>query len=94
MRSLKSMVGKIVIARIPALDQEDMVLVKLHKVETIGIWIEHEDFTEKMMLRCEIAASRTTPVMFVPFQGVDFILGAIDSMALSEKAFGVSEEGD
>lgn len=92
MRPLKSMVGEIIMARIPALDKEDMVLVKLHKVETTGVWIESQDFTETVMSRCAIAASRTTVLMFVPFQGIDYILGSIDSIALSEKAFGLSDE--
>ena len=92
MRTLKSMVGEIIMARIPALDKEEVVLVRLHMVEASGIWVESQDFTETVMSRCEIAASRTTVLMFVPFQGVDFILGSIDSIALSEKAFGLSGE--
>jgi hypothetical protein len=92
MRPLKSMVGEIIMARIPALDKEEIVLVTLHMVEASGIWVENQDFTETVMAKCKIAASRTTVLMFVPFQGVDFILGSIDSMSLSEKAFGVSDE--
>jgi hypothetical protein len=92
MRPLKSMVGEIIMARIPALDKEEMVLVKLHMVEATGIWVESQDFTETVMRRCGIAASRTTVLMFVPFASVGFVLGSIDSMSLSEKAFGVSDE--
>ena len=92
MRTLKSMVGEIIMARIPALDKEEMVLVTLHMVEASGIWVESQDFTETVMRRCEIAASRTTVLMFVPFHGVDYILGSIDVMSLSERAFGVSGE--
>jgi hypothetical protein len=90
--SLKNMIGTVVIARIRAIDNEEMVLVKLHKVEAAGVWIEDQNFTDKLMLRCGIAASRTIPVVFVPFQGIDFILGSIDSLSLSERAFGVSDE--
>jgi hypothetical protein len=92
MRPLKSLVGEIIMARIPALDKEEIVLVKLHMVEATGVWIESQDYTETVMSRCKIAASRTTVLMFVPFAGVSFILGSIDSMSLSEKAFGVSDE--
>jgi hypothetical protein len=92
MRTLKSMIGETIIARIPALDKEEMVLVTLHKVEATGIWIESQNFTETVMAKCKIAASRTTVLMFIPFHGVDFILGSIDLMSLSEKAFGVSDE--
>jgi hypothetical protein len=92
MRPLKSMVGEIIMARIPALDKEEMVLVTLHMVEAAGIWVESQDFTETVMSKCGIAASRTTVLMFVPFHGVDYILGSIDVMSLSERAFGVSDE--
>jgi hypothetical protein len=92
MPTLKNMVGETIMARIRALDKEDMVLVKLHKVEASGIWVESQDFTETVMSRCEIAASRTTVIMFIPFHGVDYILGSVDSMSLSEKAFGLGED--
>jgi hypothetical protein len=92
MRPLKSMIGEIIMARIPALDKEEMVLVTLHMVEAAGVWVENQEFTERVMTKCKIAASRTTVIMFVPFHGVDYILGSIDSIALSEKAFGLSDE--
>jgi hypothetical protein len=92
MQTLKGLVGTLVIASIPALDEEEMVLVKLHKVESAGVWVEHQGFTDRMLLRCEIAVSRTTVIVFVPFEGVNFILSSIDSVALSETAFGLSGE--
>jgi hypothetical protein len=46
MRSLKSMVGEMIIVRIPALNQDEMSLVKLHGVEANGLWIESQDFTD------------------------------------------------
>jgi hypothetical protein len=92
MRTLKSMVGEIIMARIPALDKKEMVLVTLHMVEAAGIWVESQEFTETVMAKCNIVASRTTVLMFVPFHGVEYVLGSIDSLSLSEKAFGVSDE--
>ena len=91
-KSLKTLVGEVIMARLPVLDKEDMVLVKLHKVEAAGIWVESQDFTETVMTKCKIVASRTTVLMFIPFHGIDYILGSIDSMSLSETAFGLSEE--
>jgi hypothetical protein len=94
MQTLKGLVGTLVIASIPALNnEEEMVLVKLHKVESAGVWVEHQGFTDRMLLRCQIAVSRTTVIVFVPFEGVNFILSSIDSVALSETAFGLGEDG-
>jgi hypothetical protein len=91
MRSLKSMVGEMIILRVPVLDSEEMSLVKLHAVETNGIWIESQDFTDAMMKKLQLTASATTLVLFVPFQSIEFIVGSNNSLCLSERAFGPSD---
>ena len=93
MRSLKSMVGEMIILRVPALDSEEMSLVKLHAVETNGIWIESQGFTDAMRKKLGLTASATTLVLFIPFQGIEFIVGSRNSLCLSESAFGISNEG-
>lgn len=89
MRTLESMVGEVVIARIPLLDSEGMMLLKLHGVEASGIWLESQDFTNQLMEKFRFVSSRTTPLVFVPFDKVDFIIGSLDSLSLSESAFGL-----
>ena len=91
MRSLKSMVGEMIILRVPALESEEMSLVKLHAVEASGIWIESQDFTDAMMKKLQLTASATTLVLFVPFQSIEFIVGSKNSLCLSERAFGLSD---
>lgn len=91
MRFLKSMVGEMIIVRAPVLDPKDMSLVKLHAVETSGIWIESQDFTDAMMKKFQLSASATTLVLFVPFQSIEFIVGSNNSLCLSEIAFGLSD---
>jgi hypothetical protein len=88
-RTLASMVGEVIIARIPLLDAEGMTLVKLHGIETHGIWIESQDFTNELMERFRFSSSRTTPLVFVPFDKVDFIIASLDSLSLSERSFGL-----
>lgn len=93
MRPLKSMVGETIIVRVPILDPEEMSLVRLHGVDANGIWIECQDFTDALMKRCRLATSVTTPVLFVPFTSIEFILGSVRSLSLSESAFGLGEDG-
>ncbi len=88
-RSLRSMVGEIVIARIPALNADEMTMVKLHKVEATGIWIESQGFTDAMMKKCNLATSVTTLLLFVPFHRIEYIVGSIRTLSLSEKALGL-----
>jgi hypothetical protein len=93
MRPLKSLVGEMIIVRIPILDPEEMSLVRLHGVDANGIWIECQDFTDALMTRCHLASSVTTPLLFVPFARIEFILGAVRALSLSETAFGLAEDG-
>lgn len=83
------MVGEVIIARIPLLAPESLVVVKLHGIEVFGIWIESQEFTNQLMQKFRMSTSRTTPLVFVPFAKIDFILASLDSISLSEPAFGV-----
>lgn len=89
MRTLASMVGEVIIVRIPVLDAEGMTLVKLHGIEAHGVWIESQDLTNELMAKFRCSTSRTTPIVFVPFAKLDFIIAALDSLSLSEPAFGL-----
>ena len=88
MRSLKSMIGEVLVARIPALDRQSMVIVKLLKVENTGIWIESQAFTERMLARFRAVASPNTLVLFIPFEQIEFIVNSADIPCFSEKALG------
>ncbi len=83
--------GTLIVARIPALDHDNMVLVRLRKVEACGIWVESQNFNETMLQKFGMATSATTLVLFVPFSGIEFIVSSVNSVALSETAFGLNE---
>ena len=78
------MIREVIIMRIPLLDADGMMLVKLHGIEAQGIWVESQDLTNGLMEKFDFSSSRTTPLMFVPFAKVDFILASLDSLSLSE----------
>ena len=86
------MIGEVIMARIPLLDADGMMLVKLHGVEANGFWIESQDFTNELMQKFHCFSSRTTPLIFIPLGKIDFVLGCLESLSLSESAFGLSEE--
>ena len=92
MRTLHNMIGEVIMARIPLLDTDGMMLVKLHGVEANGLWIESQDFTNELMQKFHCFSSRTTLLIFIPFGKIDFVLGSLESLSLSESAFGLSEE--
>jgi hypothetical protein len=81
--------GEVILVPIPLLDTDGMILVKLHGIEAQGIWIESQEFTNQLMEKFRFVSSRTTPLVFVPFDKVDFIIGSLDSLSLSESGFGL-----
>jgi hypothetical protein len=86
------MIEEVIIVRIPLLDADGMMLVKLHGIEAHGVWVESQDFTNQLMEKFHFVSSRTTPLVFVPFDKVDFIIASRDSLSLSESGFGISRE--
>ena len=75
------MIGEIVIVRIPLLD-DGLLLIKLLGVEASGIWIESQSFTDRLMEKFRCTSSRTTPIVFVPYDKLDFIIASLDSLGL------------
>ncbi len=88
---LKELVGKLVVMRIPALDQNDLVFVKLLRLEPVGLWIESHRYNAEMLERFDMPVSSTTLIQFVPFAAISYIVSSIESIALSETAFGIGE---
>lgn len=89
--SLREMVGTLIVARIPVLDKENNVFVRLHRVEMSGIWVESKTFNQDMLEKYEIPASITTLVLFIPFSGIEYIISSVECVSLSETALGLSD---
>ena len=81
------MVAEVIIVRISLFDDDGMLLVKLYAIEAHGIWIESQDFTNQLMEKLYFSTYRTTPIVFIPLDKVDFIMGALDSLSFSERTF-------
>ena len=63
--TLASMIGEVIIVRVPLLDADGVMPAKLHGIEAQGIWIESQDFTNQLMEKFRFASSRTIPLVFV-----------------------------
>jgi hypothetical protein len=84
------MTGKMIVARIPVLADE-MVLIRLHGLEATGIWVESRDFNESILQKHQMAASTTSLILFIPFSGIDFIVSSVLSVSLSERLLGLDD---
>lgn len=59
--------------------------VKLHGVESGGIWIEQQALTEVALELLQQSVLVCTPIMFVPYSSMQFAVALLDKVALSEK---------
>lgn len=89
--SLREMVGTLIVARIPAIDKENNVFVRLHRVDMGGIWVESRTFNQDMLDKYEIPASVTTLVLFIPYSGIEYIISSMECVSLSETALGLRD---
>jgi hypothetical protein len=88
-KSLTEMIGDLIVARIPVLDKENKIVVRLRKVEQSGIWVESQAFNESTLEEYGMPVSVTSLLLFIPFSGIDYILSSIETIARSETAFGL-----
>jgi hypothetical protein len=85
---LKHLIGQEVLAVILPIHQTELQEVRLLGVELGGIWIESEVMTQSV-LRNIGAATGKTPLFFVPYAQIKFLMGVSEKIALSESSFGV-----
>jgi hypothetical protein len=88
---LREMVGRLIVARIPALDPNDLIFVKLLRLEAAGVWIESHRYNAEMLERFDVPVSSTTLIQFVPFAAISYIVSSIEKTVLSGSAFGLDE---
>jgi hypothetical protein len=75
----------------PALDQNDLVFVKLLRLEAAGVWIESHPYNAEMLDRLDAPVSSTTLIQFVRFAAISYIVSSIEKTALSKTVFGLDE---
>jgi hypothetical protein len=89
MPQLKDMIGQNIVALVPYFDRATPQLLKLHDVESGGIWVENQSFTDMALKKVGVQTAPKTPLFFLPWPSVTFVISSLDSPALSETAFGV-----
>jgi hypothetical protein len=88
MINFEALIGKTVPIMIPIMNPNGLVDAIIRGVEAGGIWIECENLTQSVLVALGVSALKT-PVFFVPFQQIKFASYGSETLALSDKAFGV-----
>jgi hypothetical protein len=85
------MVGQTIGAIIPSFGSNTVLqFVKLHGVETGGLWLESQKATNDFLTRIGAQAAPKTAVFFVPYHQITLVIASLDSPSLNEKSFGVT----
>lgn len=85
---LESLIGKKVLACISMMGNTKLNEIVIHGVETGGLWIESEKYARLWVEKLDVPAIRT-PLFFVPYSGIQFVLHSLEKLELSEEKFGV-----
>ena len=89
MKLLKEMIGEEIVAMVPMIDQKIFQVLILHAVEDGGIGVESQALTNVMLDQLKQVSSSKTPLFFLPFHQILFLIQSTEKTSLSEKAFGV-----
>lgn len=84
--SLNELVGTNLIGRIPFLRTGMDINIKIHRVETSGLWIESQDLTDAALSLFGVTSAQRTVVLFVPFYQIQYLVYALDVPSISDKA--------
>jgi hypothetical protein len=82
--NLSELVGRTVGMMVPGFDHEQTVRVKIHAIEASGIWVESQMMIEKMLARLGKTSGAATPLFFLPFSSIGFVVASIALPSLSE----------
>jgi hypothetical protein len=86
--NFESLIGKTLPALVPMIHEKELQELTVRGVEAGGIWVESKELTEGFLEKLGVPAIQT-PVFFVPFHAIKLAFYPSESLALSEKAFGV-----
>jgi hypothetical protein len=84
MVKLTHRVGENILAFIPSVSEEAEVC-KLHAVEVGGLWLESQMLTETYLKLLNSTSAPQTPVFFLPYGAIGWIMAPSPTPALAER---------
>jgi hypothetical protein len=84
----ESIIGKSVIAIVPMVHATNLQEFIVRGVEGGGIWVEWKEITDGLLEGLGVPAIKT-PIIFLPFHAIKYLVYSSDGLSLSERAFGV-----
>jgi hypothetical protein len=85
-KKLADYVGERILIRSIPIKEKQAVVVKLVAIDEGGIWIEWQDATEQWLTKAKRTSLERTPVYFLPYARIEWILGVEDYPSFSDKS--------
>ena len=60
--------------------------VRLHKVEDVGVWVESQAATEKIMANYNVTMTPRTMIIFLPWPSVTLMISSLEVPSISDSA--------
>jgi hypothetical protein len=86
---LNQMIGETLLGDVPSLSSAgsgDNYRFKLVSVDTGGIWVESQSLIEHFLHLAKTADAPESPVFFLPFSSINYLVHLHDAKALSQKS--------
>ena len=83
--NLPGLVGQVVGMKIPLWNTETTVRVKVHAVESSGLWIENQELTNSLLSEHERKSAPTTIILFLPYQQIQYVVASVAVPSLLEE---------
>jgi hypothetical protein len=84
----EELIGKKVFALIPIVNAKTFQQITIHGVEVGGLWVESQQHTKLWLENFDLPAIQT-PLFFVPYHEIRFVVHRLEKLELSEEKFGV-----
>lgn len=89
MPKLTELIGQTVCMRSLSLHDEKPQMAKIVAIEEGGLWVECQAKTDEMLEWLKTSAAKQTPVFFLPYSHISWIMWFSETTAISEKSFGL-----
>ena len=86
----QKMIGEVVNGIVPSLSRKTLQL-KIVAVDAGGLWVESQDYTNRVLKGAKISGAPLTPVLFLPFSAISYLVRLQEGRSLSEESYGLAD---
>lgn len=85
------MIGEVIYGFVPSLGKHPMEF-KILSVDVGGLWVESQEYVEGILKILKKNHAQFTPIIFLPFSSISYMVLLHDSLSLSERSLGIKNE--